>query len=290
MKKQREMDDRPDFVRLDEKNYCKEVCVRGMRRYVLCFKAQLFKDQRKARKEQLAELGPFVEKQNEELLQSKKSRSKAVTKEKFDTWLRKAKLRGSVNVELEEKYVPKKTNRMVKAILSYQGRIHIEKLETGKLDGFWLLVTNQSDKNGDRFVYDTRDVVQPYREKVVIESSFRDIKSFIEISPVHVWKEEHVKAHYTICVLGHLLDRTLSLALHAKSGDATKEIISHERLYEELGGCQLNRLRIGSKHDIYRLTEPTEKQRELLERLDMQHLVQEETIATLTAGKVGDYV
>lgn len=289
----REMDDRPDFVRLDEKTYCKEVCVRGTRRYVLCFNAQLYKDQRKAREEQLAELGPFVEKQNDELLEAKKNRNKAATQEKFDIWLRKAKLRGFVNVELEEKYIPKKTKRMVKAILSYQGHVHIDekqKRETDKLDGFWLLVTNQSGKNGDRFVHDTGAVVQPYREKVVIESSFRDIKSFIEISPVHVWKEEHVKAHYTICVLGHLLDRSLSLALHAKRGDATKEIISHERLYEELGGCQLNRLRIGAKQDLYRLTEPTAKQRELLERLDMQHLVQEERIAGLTAGKVGDYV
>lgn len=289
----KEMDGRLDFVRLDDNTYCKEVSLQGMRRYVLCFNAQLFKDQRKAREDQLAELGPFVGKQNEELLEAKMNRSQAATQEKFDAWLRKAKLRGFVNVELEEKYVPKKTKRMLKAILSYQGRIHIDdkkKREAGKLDGFWLLVTNQSDKNGDRFVHDTRAVVQPYRQKFVIESSFRDIKSFIEISPVHVWKEEHVRAHYTICVLGHLLDRTLSLALHAKTGDATKEIISHERLYEELGGCQLNRLRIGPKKDLYRLTEPTENQVELLERLGMQHLVQEETIAALTAGKFGDYV
>lgn len=289
----KEMNGHLDFVRLDDNTYCKEVCVKGMRRYVLCFNAQLFRDQRKAREDQLAELGPFVEKQNDELLEAKMKRSQAATQEKFDVWLRRAKLRGFVNVELEEKYVPKKTKHMLKAILSYQGLIHIDekkKREAGKLDGFWLLVTNQLDKNGDRFVHDTRAVVQPYRQKVVIESSFRDIKSFIEISPVHVWKEEHVRAHYTICVLGHLLDRTLSLALHAKTGDATKEIISHERLYEELGDCQLNRLRIGPKKDQYRLTEPTEKQVELLERLGMQHLVQEETIAALTAGKIGDYV
>ncbi|MBX9691155.1 MAG: hypothetical protein K2Z81_02155, partial [Cyanobacteria bacterium] len=121
--------------------------------------------------------------------------------------------------------MPKKTKHMLKAILSYQGSIHVDqnkKFEFGKLDGFWLLVTNHSEKKEDRFVQDTRAVVQPYREKVVIESSFRDIKSFIEISPLHVWKEEHVKAHYTICVLGHLLDRTLSLALQVKPGSTSK--------------------------------------------------------------------
>lgn len=289
----KKMDGRFDFVRLDDNTYCKEVCVKGKRRYVLCFNAQLFKDQRKAREDKLSELGPFVKTQNEELLEAKMNRGQRATQEKFDAWLRKAKLRGFVNINLEEKYVPKKTKCMLKAIRSYQGRISIDenkKLEAGKLDGFWLLVTNQSDKNGDQFIHDTIAVVEPYREKVVIESSFRDIKSFIEISPVHVWKEEHVRAHYTICVLGHLLDRTLSLALHAKTGDVTKEIISHERLYEELNGCQLNHLRIGPRQNLYRLTEPTDRQKELLERLEMQHLVQKETIAALKAGKYGDYV
>jgi len=282
----KEMNARPDFIRLDDQTYCKEVCVQGVRRYVLCFNAQLFKDQKEAREEQLAKLELFVQEQNKELLQAKKNRQEAATQGKFDAWLRKAKLKGFISIELEEKYVPKKTKQMLKAILSYQGRIHSDekkKLEVVKLDGFWLLVTNQSDKNKDRFVHDTRAVVQPYREKVVIESSFRDIKSFVEISPVHVWKEEHVKAHYTICVLGHLLDRTLSLILHEKRGKATKEIVSHERLYEELSGCQLNHIRMDPKQDTYKLTEPTDRQVELLERLDMCHLVKEETIATLTA-------
>ena len=92
---------------------------------------------------------------------------------------------------------------MLKAILTYQACVSLDKKkerEAGKLDGFWLLVTNHSEKEGDRFTRDTVSVVQPYREKVVIESSFRDIKSFVEVAPVYVWKAEHVKAHYTICV------------------------------------------------------------------------------------------
>lgn len=32
----REMDEHPGFVRLDDNTYCKEVCVQGTRRYVLC--------------------------------------------------------------------------------------------------------------------------------------------------------------------------------------------------------------------------------------------------------------
>lgn len=84
-----QMDARTDFIKLDTDTYCREVCVHGKRRYVLCFNAQLFKDQRKAREEQLTELTKFVEEQNKEYLQAQKNRSKKATQEKFDIWLRK---------------------------------------------------------------------------------------------------------------------------------------------------------------------------------------------------------
>ena len=57
------------------------------------------------------------------------------------------------------------------------------------MDEFWLLVINLSKKNGENFINDTKAVVQLYRDKVIIESSFRDIKSFIEVRSVHVWTE-----------------------------------------------------------------------------------------------------
>lgn len=274
-----------DFAKLGDLNtYYKEIDVEGTRRYVLCFNAQLFKDQRNAREEQLERLASFVSEQNRELLHAQKDRSKTATKAKFDAWLRKAGLQGFVNVELDEKYVPKKTTRMLKAVLTYQGRVFIDeskKLEVGRLDGFWLLVTNHSETKNGRFLQDTESVVRPYREKVVIESSFRDIKSFIEISPVHVWKTEHVKAHYTICVLAHLLDRTISLALHAKPGRVSEEIISHEKLYEELAECRINHTKTNLKQNSYKLTQPTEKHKELLERLGMRHLIGEAALKEL---------
>lgn len=142
-------------------------------------------------------------------------------------------------------------------------------------------MTNHSEKKKDLFIQDIEAVARPYREKVVIESSFRDIKSFIEISPVHVWKAEHVRAHYTICVLAHLLDRTISLTLHAKPGRKTENIVSHEKLYDEFSECRLNHIKVDSKQSSYKLTEPTEKQKELLERLGMQNLIGDAAMKTL---------
>ena len=280
-----------DFTKLDENTYCKEVAVVGKRRYVLCFNPQLFKDQRKAREEQIIMFKSFVEDLNTELLGAKNDRDEKATKDKFEAYLRKAKLNGFITVKLEEKWVPKQLKTMLKAIRSFQGTSTIDeekKLEVGKLDGFWLLVTNQSEKKEDNFIQDTKSVVQPYRDKVMIESSFRDIKSFIEISPVHVWKPEHVKAHYTICVLAYLIDRTLTLALHQNKGNKSREIVAHERLYEELAECRLNHIKIaGTNQDIYRFTEQNEKQKELLERLRMSHLGTEAAVKNLSAKAGG---
>lgn len=284
-----------DFISLDETTFCKEINLIGERRYILSFNAQLCRDQRKAREEQIARFNQFVVEQNQELLEAKGQRDLSATKAKFDDYLRKAKLQSFIKVELEEKYVPKETKKMLKAIRSYQATAHVDtekKIESGRLDGFWLLVTNLSEKENELFVQDTRSVVQPYRDKVVIESSFRDIKSFIEIAPVHVWNPEHVRAHYTICVLAYLMDRTLTLTLHERQGEASKEIVAHERLYKELGECRLNQLKVaGSNLTAYTLTEPSEKQRDLLERLRMPHLITSAALQQLSSrGLAGSYV
>jgi len=277
-----------DFTSLDENTFCREISVAGERRYILCFNVQLYQDQRKAREEQIVKFMQFMNEQNQELCTAKINRSRRATAEKFDTYLRKAKLQDCIRIELDETYVPKQTKKMLRAILTYCVTAQVDeqkKLEAGRLDGFWLLVTNLSEQSEGAFTQDMKAVVQAYRDKVVIESSFRDIKSFIEISPVHVWRKEHVEAHYTICVLAHLIDRTLSLTLHEQRGQASNEIISHERLYEELSQCRLNCLEIGtSKLQAYKLTTPTTTQQDLLARLDMKHLVAAANLEKLSLG------
>lgn len=274
-----------DFTPLDKTTFCGEINVIGERRYVLCFNAQLYQDQKQAREEQVAKFEQFVKDENQVLLEAKRDRTAVSTKDRFTTWLRKAKLQGFIKVNLEEKFVPKRTKKMLKAIRSWQAVACVDKqkqLEVGRLDGFWLLVTNLSEKENEQFIQSTQSVVRPYRDKVVIESSFRDIKSFVEVAPVHVWNAEHVRAHYTICVLSHLINRTLTLALHEREGAYTGEIVAHERLYEELSECKLNRIGIkGSTVVGYGLTETTKKQVDVLDRLQMSHLIGATTLQQL---------
>ena len=89
-----------------------------------------------------------------------------------------------------------------------------------------------------------------------------------------VWTEEHVKAHYTICVLSYLIDKTITLRLHKNKGNASKEIVSHVRFFEELSGCRLDY--IGVKNigqNNFNFTTTTTQQKDLLKRVGLEHLL-----------------
>lgn len=264
------------FVELSKNLYCREIKVIDKRRYILCFNPQLFRDQQKAREESLKELEEQLRILNEELLSAQKGRTLKATDNKFQELLKKSKLQDCVSISLEEAWTRKETKNGPRAITTYQSKMTVNQTkmrQAGRLDGFWLLVTNHSEYCDGGYERDTRSVVEPYREKVIIESSFRDIKSFVEIAPVHVWTSRHVHAHYTLCVLAHLLNRTLSLCLCKHKGDKSADVIAHGKLYDELSQCNLNRLKGDEKTDVYCLTQPTDRQRELLGRLNMTYLV-----------------
>ena len=206
------------FQKLNADTYYQEVKVEGERRFILCFNPQLFKDQRQARNERVNDFRTFVNDLNAQLQEAKNSRQRTSTLEKFKRQLVKVKLAGFVSVKLHVLHKKAETSNAVeRTVRTYQGTVEVdeEKMRrAGKLDGFWLLVTNHKEKADGKFELSARDTILPYREKVVIESAFRDIKSFVEVAPVYVWTEAHVKAHYTVCVLSHLINRTLTLRLH----------------------------------------------------------------------------
>ena len=119
-----------------------------------------------------------------------------------------------------------------------------------------------------------REAILPYRDKVVIESAFRDIKSFVEVPPVYVWTEAHVKAHYTACVLSHLINRTLTLRLHEQPGKITQDVVSHEKFYAKLEDCKIDRIEIENvQQSTLNRTRPTSEQKELVKRVGLEHLL-----------------
>ena len=171
-------------------------------------------------------------------------------------------------------------------IRTYQNTVKVDEkglAESRRLDGFWLLVTNHTEEKQDgTFKMTPEKTIRPYREKVVIEPAFRDIKSFVDVEPVFVWKETHVKAHYTVCVLSHLINRTLSLRLHDQRGRLTKDVVSHERLFEKLSECMIDCINIKNlDKTVHKATRLTEEQKELIARIGMNHLLSQDLLGKL---------
>jgi len=245
-----QLNDLPDFKKLNHSTYYREVKIENKRRYIPCFNPVLFKDQRKAREKSIVNFKEFVNELNKELLQVKNSRNKKSTQEKFNKQLTKLKLKSFISVSLEEINLTGKNKKgKEKTRISYQAHINpVDKqklIETQKLDGFWLLVTNHYEQGIDgNYNLSASNAINPYREKTMIESAFRDIKSFVEIEPIYVWLVKHVKAHYTVCVLAYFINRLVSIRLHQNIGNISKHIISHVELYQKLKNCMVDKIQI----------------------------------------------
>ena len=261
----------------NETTYYREIKIEGKRRYILCFNPQLFKDQRKARLQAVENFRTFAKTVNAELFAAKNSRDKEPTYGKFNRKLKKLKLTQFVDVKLRTKKLTHYCNDKKRTIRTFQATVVVDDkkmLLAGKLDGFWLAVTNHTEKVGTNFEKSAEEIIVPYREKTIIEAGFRDIKSFIQVEPVYVWTETHVKGHYTVCVLGYLVDRTLTLRLHENTGSLTRDVVTHERLFEKLSSCKIDKIEVEQLgHSAYNLTRPSKEQKELLTRIGLKNLL-----------------
>lgn len=118
-------------------------------------------------------------------------------------------------------------------------------------------------------------LVALYYGKDKVEKCFRTIKSVMELRPVYHRTDHKVRAHVTLCVLGLLLERTLQVEFQRAELDLTANQAA--RVFRT---CFLNRFdeKAGS---FYTTTQPTPDQLKLLEALDMEHLVDDDAVASV---------
>jgi transposase len=267
------------FSKIDKTKFCREIKIKGKRRYILCFNPQLFLDQRDSRDEGLdVFINETLPEMNEELNSAQKSRSYSATMNKFTTVMKKLKIASFTDIELTEKTVNEKTT-------TFQATVNIDqtkKFEAQRFDGFWLLVTNHIEKDtGEQFILPTADALRPYADKIIIEDAFRHMKAILEMAPLYVRLEDHVNAHYTICVLGQLIDRTIHMRLQKEKGQLSSDILTAEAVYEELSDCSIDEILVRNiKQRIFCLTELNEKRKEVLMRLGLGKLSRIEKLLT----------
>jgi transposase len=128
-----------------------------------------------------------------------------------------------------------------------------------KLDGKFILKTIEKDMPLER-------VVLRYKDLMEVERAFRELKDFIEVTPIYHYKYRRIKAHIFICVLALLLkrflDRKLALA---------KIKISSEKAIEELKSIKVVVNKVGRLCLKY-VVVPTEELSKILRAIGIWRL------------------
>ena len=120
------------------------------------------------------------------------------------------------------------------------------------LDGKWLLRCSDPTLSPE-------DIAAGYKQLLEVERGWRDLKSHLDLRPVHHRKEERIRAHVLLCWLALLLVRV------AETHDPTR---SWRRIREQLQTLQVGEF-AGNAGHVHQRTELTTDQRDILTRLDL---------------------
>jgi hypothetical protein len=134
------------------------------------------------------------------------------------------------------------------------GRLRIDrravKTEQG-LDGKYLLRSSDPHLSAE-------DIALGYKQLLVVERGWRDLKQVIDLRPVYHRKEERIRAHVLLCWLALLLTRTIEITCGATWPGLRREL---ERI--KLGSFA------GPAGTFRQRTELTSPQRAILAKLDL---------------------
>ena len=268
------------FKKYDDATYYETVGTVDGRRYVMIFNPEMFKDQRKSRKELIKRAKDYLDKENKALSKAKKSRNRDKTRGRIDKQLTTMKAKNFVDYDLEPlvikaegkeinsfHIVPKETDN---------NREAIKKAE--RTDGLWTIVTNTTGNKDDKNRFTEKKLIQAYRDKNQIEQAFKDVKSFIKIQPFNVWTPKHVRAHYTICILSYLLDITIANRLK----EVDIGVKSTQKVYDILKDGIIGNITIKSTGDEFlKLMSLQSQQKEILKLFQSENIVKKRYLKSI---------
>jgi len=248
------------------------------RRYWLAFNPELAYLTAKHRKERVDIFKEWVNDYNEELKKAVRSRQQDTVENTMKKEIRKRKITDvDINYELEPLVVLNKNNKgeLTKAT-TY--KIKLSKIEqqsfeqAERYDGLWILVTNITKEKEHDFLEASNfsSYFEIYRLKNTIEESFKILSNFVGIEPFYVYKDEHVKAHFTICVLAYLINVTI---LNKVRSSTRIENMSLEGIFHELRKCKQDIIRLKKGYTISKITNTTAMQEKILDVLNCKYLI-----------------
>jgi transposase len=250
------------------------------RRHILIFNSDLLKDQRKNREKLIDIAIKELEDEKKSLLDAKKSRNLKPTEQRISEILSKRGVQHFIDPKLESITISGESGSTIRSFnLTYER--NVEAIEKAMLaDGVWMLVTNITDTiEPEEYRLKPEELICAYRDKNRIEEAFRDVKSFIKFQPTFVYTDDHVRAHYTICILSYLLDMTVTNRLRQKPIEG---ISSVEKVYKTFRRCEVGKLSVrGTNCDGLKLMPITEEQKNVLKLFDCNYIVRGEFLKAI---------
>ncbi|MBU4076554.1 MAG: hypothetical protein KKI06_07585, partial [Euryarchaeota archaeon] len=100
-----------------------------------------------------------------------------------------------------------------------------------------------------------------------------------KFQPTFVYTDDHVRAHYTICILSYLLDVTVTNRLRQKPIEG---IGSVDKVHRILRGCEVGKLSVkGSDCSGLKLMPLTDEQKSVLKLFDCDYLVRRDFLRSI---------
>lgn len=254
------------------------------RRYFLAFNYELAYLTHKHRKERVNEFTEWLKEYNKELAQALRDKKRETIEKIIKKEMKKRKIANvDIGYTLKEYEVENQNDEgKIKRATTYEielGDITEESYEkAGEYDGLWVLITNISGDYDEEFFNRTKfnNYFEIYRLKNNIEASFRILSNFVGVEPFYVYKSEHIKAHFTICVLSYLLDITILNKIRESDRIDNMDLTN---IFHVLRKCKQDIIQLDKRTMVSKTTQLTEKQKKILSILDCTYLVSPEYLA-----------
>lgn len=254
------------------------------RRYFLAFNPELAYLTHKHRKERVQEFKEWIEDYNKELAQALANRKESTV---IKTIQDEAKRKRIADVVIPYEFISYHVeNKNEKGVLKKAGtyKVVVKNItdaaykKAREYDGIWMLITNSAKEDDKNFFSKTNfsSYFDVYRLKNIIEESFKILSQFVGVEPFYVYKTRHIQAHFTICVLSYLLDITILNKIRNCNNIKNKSL---ERLFHILKKCRRDIIQISKNCIISKLTQVTKQQKEILDVLGCNHLVEPDYLA-----------
>ncbi|MCX6673838.1 MAG: transposase, partial [Methanothrix sp.] len=205
------------------------------------------------------------------------------TEQRIDEKLEKLKMRSYVGYSLENVNLDGKNGSQISSFdLKYWRKTN--DIEKARLrDGIWMIVTNISDTvEPKEYRLGPEELISAYRGKNQIEEAIKEVKSFLKFQPTFVYTDEHVRAHYTICILSYLLDMTITNKLREKPID---EVGSTRKVHKTLSRCELGKVSVnGTNRSGLKLMPLTADQNSIMELFNCSYLAQSSYLRSIGVG------